>query len=200
MARRKLACRAWAHWAAPVPPIAPDPDAAQAAPAAAAIGQSGTPVANVRVGLAATLTDATRGPETFSIGHATSVAAVLVSEPNTVALGILAPREPLAFAERWRIEPARRAVDWHARRRASIVRCVHGVASLDHAWGAFADGTRGQQFGTGFKQLCEPASTQSRALWGGRPLSGAVRGASAGRGWRRTVVRVAFGWRWRPGA
>ena len=61
-------------------------DAAQAAAAATAIANSGTPLADVRVGLAARLTDATGGPETFFIGSARPAVAALVPEPAVPAL------------------------------------------------------------------------------------------------------------------
>ena len=59
-------------------------DAAQAATASSLLGASGTPFADVRVELAATLTDATGGPDTFFVGNAAQVAAI--PEPSTYLL------------------------------------------------------------------------------------------------------------------
>ena len=60
-------------------------DAAQAAAAAIFIGNSTTSFANFRVGLSATLNDATGGPETFFIANAAPVLSP-IPEPETWAM------------------------------------------------------------------------------------------------------------------
>jgi len=75
-------------------------DAAQAATATTLLGASTTTFANVRVGLAATLTDATGGPDTFFAGNAAQVAAI--PEPSTYAL-MLAGLACIGFTVRRRM-------------------------------------------------------------------------------------------------